>query len=353
MSYNFDPSTITDALRQPITPDLPVGEDPRLSIDGATLYRRLRDARSVARNEERRRQQSDDPGERLRLCPEWNDVRLIAEEILALHAKDIEVLVWLTEAQTRLAGFGGAAACLELMLTLVRDHGVALHSLEEDHPAERFAPIGALSGVGGEGTLIQPVRLLPLLPGAAYGECSLWELQSGARAAETAAAIRAADLAALTRHLAEIEACIAKLSDLDATLTEMFGTDAPPTARLAGVLGEAARAVRLAAGLTEAAVGPVERSEAADASTPPDSVATPAPCSREIVTREDAFRQMLEIAAFFRRTEPHSPVSAALETLVRRGRMDFLSLLAELVPDESARRAVMTKAGIEVVPGEG
>ena len=40
-----------------------------------------------------------------------------------------------------------------------------------------------------------------------------------------------------------------------------------------------------------------------------------------IRTREDAFRTLLKVAEFFRKTEPHSPISYTLEELVRRGRL--------------------------------
>ena len=332
------------ALYQPIPGASLTGANPREDAAGVVLYRQLRDARSLARSEERRRQQSSDMSERIRIAPAWDTVRSVAREILANHAKDIEALVWLTEAETRLSGFAGASACLSLMAELVETHGDALHSLPEDTAAERFEPIGALSGAGGEGTLLQPIRLLPLLPGAGFGEFSLWELQHGEDTAAAAEAIRNAPRSELETRLAEIDACLAAVAALDGRLTAMFGPDAPPTSRLTEVLGEAAAALRHAAGLSDAP-------EAAAETDAPEAEAgtAPVPARRvgPIDSREDAFRQLLEIARFFRDTEPHSPISAAIETVVRRGQMDFFALLKELVPDDGTRASVLTKAGIE------
>jgi type VI secretion system protein ImpA len=53
-----------------------------------------------------------------------------------------------------------------------------------------------------------------------------------------------------------------------------------------------------------------------------------APSGGRVQTREDAFRALLQVADFFRRTEPHSPVSYALEQAVRWGRMSLPGIVA-------------------------
>ena len=62
--------------------------------------------------------------------------------------------------------------------------------------------------------------------------------------------------------------------------------------------------------------------------------------------REDALRALSEIANFFRRTEPHSPLSYTLDEAVRRGRMTWPELLAEVVADTDARNGILTTLGI-------
>ena len=68
--------------------------------------------------------------------------------------------------------------------------------------------------------------------------------------------------------------------------------------------------------------------------------------AREIRTREQAFAELLRIAAYFRKSEPHSPISYALETLVDRGRMSLIDLLSELLPDSSSRGQFLQISGI-------
>ena len=54
----------------------------------------------------------------------------------------------------------------------------------------------------------------------------------------------------------------------------------------------------------------------------------PAAAPGQVASREDALRVLGEIANFFRRTEPHSPLSYTLDEAVRRGRMSWPELLA-------------------------
>jgi type VI secretion system protein ImpA len=65
-----------------------------------------------------------------------------------------------------------------------------------------------------------------------------------------------------------------------------------------------------------------------------------------IATREDAFRCLLKVAAFFRQTEPHTVLSYSLEQAVRWGRMPLPELLTELIPDDSARLNLFKQVGI-------
>ena len=60
-----------------------------------------------------------------------------------------------------------------------------------------------------------------------------------------------------------------------------------------------------------------------------------------------------ELAEYFKQTEPHSPVSYALEQAVRWGRMSLPELLAELMPEEALRQQVFKRVGIPTETGAG
>ena len=72
--------------------------------------------------------------------------------------------------------------------------------------------------------------------------------------------------------------------------------------------------------------------------------------SANVETRQEAFQTLLRVSEYFRQAEPHSPISYALEQVVRWGRMSLPELLSELVADRSAREEIFRRAGIPDEP---
>lgn len=66
----------------------------------------------------------------------------------------------------------------------------------------------------------------------------------------------------------------------------------------------------------------------------------------QILNREGALKQLEELSAWFRRTEPHSPLAYTLEEAVRRGRLTWPELLEELLTDKNVRDGLLVKLGI-------
>lgn len=340
-----------DTLKLPVSEASTCGIDIRVDPRTQPLYFELKDLRNTARAAER----SVSADEPIGVVPAWNDVNRLAQQILTEHSKDIEILCWLAEAQLRLRGFAGLGDTFDVMSSLVSDYWPDMHSVANDTMEDRVAPLTGLNGLGGEGVLIQALRLTPLIPDHGYGMLGLWDYQRAQRPGETA--LRedlyqtASDKSkpAMRAHLETIENCLKHFNALSQKLDELCGTDSPPVSNVRQVLQEAALAIKDMARI-EDEVQQVEAAPASD-SREPEFTETVSAGPRVtpnagIQTREDAFAQMLEAARFFRRVEPHSPTAQSLETLVRRGRMDFQELLSELLPDENARASVLTAAGI-------
>jgi len=79
----------------------------------------------------------------------------------------------------------------------------------------------------------------------------------------------------------------------------------------------------------------------------PGSQRTVSTLNKQVMTRDDALEGLLKVADFFRRTEPHSPVSYALEQAVRWGRMPLPKLLEDLVSDSGVREEMFRRLGIQ------
>ena len=63
--------------------------------------------------------------------------------------------------------------------------------------------------------------------------------------------------------------------------------------------------------------------------------------------REQALRQLGEIAEWFKRNEPNSPIGYTLDEAMRRARMAWPELVAELIADVGSRVALLTSLGMK------
>lgn len=344
-------------IADPLEKDDPCGENIRINTRARETYYRIKDARSAARTAER----GIIPGENIGLAPAWQDVSNLGLQILSSESKDVEVLAWLAEAQLRLGGFEGLRDVYAATASLLDKYFDSLHSIGDDDFEERFAPLSGLNGVGGEGTIIQAIRLTSLIPDGKFGQFSLWDFQLGQRPSEIdrreelQQAATEAGVAAMSAHLKVLTECIAAFDRLSEILDGRCGDQAPPSSNTRNVLQEAAAAIRILAGIEASSAAP-ETPEPyhkpdlhpASANDSEAEAARPRPITSDTIrSREEAFELLVAVARYFRRTEPHSPISMSIETLVRRGRMDFSELLAELLPEQHTRNAVLSAAGIQ------
>ncbi|MFD1745013.1 type VI secretion system protein TssA [Rhizobium helianthi] len=344
-----------DELKIYISEDRPCGENIRINTEARDVYFKIKDARGLARASER----MVNPGENVSLSPLWQEVRTLGLRILTSYSKDIEVLAWLTEAEVRLNGYAGLRDVYGLTVSLLEQYFDALHSIGDEDDEERFAPFAGLNGIGSEGTLIQAIRLTPLIPGAKFGQFTLWDFQVSQRPGQERVredlenAFANLNVAQISGQFAAISDCIALFDRITEILEQKCGALAPASSNTRNVLAEAAAALRFLGHISEegeegaagSLVSETEQPLSVDGAAAQHLVRKPS--ADAISSREEAFEILLAVARYFKKTEPHSPISLSLETLVRRGRMGFSDLLAELLPDAHQRQAVLTAAGIK------
>jgi type VI secretion system protein ImpA len=354
----FDP----DALRGAISEEMPAGADPRENYAPQSMYFRLRDARSEARAAER---QADASPDGAGVPPaDWDSVVQLGTELLATEAKDLEVAAWCGEALLRTDGLPGLTAALVLMRGLVEDYWDTLHPIpDEEGMARRVAPIAGLNGEGGDGTLAQPLRKLLLFERRDGTPLALWQYQQSAELAViTDAARREQRIASGVAPFDQVEAeaqttgrsSLAELrraavaafdawQSLTTALEERAGADAPSMGRVRDLLADVLAICDryCPSGSDAEPVTPVSSPQATA------TAAISAPHHTGVIaTREDALRILGEVAEFFRRTEPHSPLAYTLYEAVRRGRLSWPELLEEIVPDTDSRASILRSLGI-------
>jgi len=370
------------ALVAPIPGEMPAGQDLREDKSPESLYFRLRDARREASAAERAADAPKDdsdprPVDAAPVSPilQWRVVRELATEALTLHSKDLEIAAWLTEALLRDAGLNGLTAGFRLLAGLAEEFwDDVFPQPDEEGIATRVAPVAALNGVGREGTLIQPLRKIVLYERpqdnsplyfwqyelsqdiVSSGNAEQRQERYEARglppfeAIANEASLVQASLAELRR---EIGAAAEAWQELGRVFEERAGADGPPTSGIRDVLEK----VRFAADRLAGPHQNVSEAETPAAATsmpsaPPDGAAAGAPATTGLASREEALRALAQIADYFRRTEPNSPLAYTLQEAVRRGRMTWPELLSEIVPDTTARSAILSSLGIRPPPRE-
>ena len=302
--------------------------------------------------------------------PEWRTVRQTAIKILSSSAKDIEVAAWLTEALVRSDGLRGLEAGALIITGLAREFWESglFPTPDPDDAADRLSAVDGLSGSTGDGTIIQPLRKLTLFSrpdGSAvplYKFDASMKLQGEADKAKVAQRIasgvvpfeelereaKAAGGAVFAALRQQARAALAAWNAMAETLDRLAGADGPSTGRVRAVLEEILDvAQRFAPVETDAAPGEIDDPHVPMA----ENQAGTGGAGLRLAgaeTREGMLADLGRIAAFFRRTEPHSPLSYTLDEAVRRGRLSLPELLEELVPDVATRGQILTQLGIRM-----
>ena len=361
-----------EALLAPLPEGNGAGEDLRPDYSPTSLYQRVRTQRNDARAGERAIDGADPEANPAAVAAAWREVKKLGVEALAGKSKDFEIASWLAEAAVRVDGLPGLADAAEVIAGLCNQYwDQGFPGLDtEDGLEDRGAPIGGLSGEGADGTLMASIRRYPLFQ---RGDGSDGDLFTWQRAEETAAIGDAerkqarinagvpdfdalqnearASIGPLRRAGQEARAALAAWAAMDAAVSARFGGSAPSTRRVS----EALQAIidletRIAGAPVEAAPEDVPEEAAAGDAGGGAAVAgaSAAAGPKPMRTRDDAIRQLEEIANFFRKTEPHSPLAFTLDDAVRRARLSLPELLAEVLPDAGARRMLLTTLGIRV-----
>jgi type VI secretion system protein ImpA len=364
-----------DNLLAPIAGDNPAGVDLREDFAPDSVYRRVRAARAEAREAERRLVYEDQGGGPRSNAGNWQPILDLTPQAIAERSKDLELAALLTEALVREHGFAGLRDGFRLARELAERFWDGLYPMpDEEGVVARVAPLTGLNGEDGEGLLIAPIGKVPITQRSAVGPFNMRDYQRAreidaiadpdkrARRLEQPGvvttemfetAVSATTAEFFTNLLEDLEQCADEFGQLCEVLEEKCGQDesgyseAPPSSNIRGALAECRETVEAiardvlgldapedeAAGGASTALGPAQM---------PGAVA-----ANQVHNREEAFRALLRVADFFKRTEPHSPVSYALEQAVRWGKMPLPDLLGELITDSAAREQLFKLVGIK------
>jgi type VI secretion system protein ImpA len=308
---------------------------------------------------------------------DWRAVSTQAAALLATRSKDLQVAVWLVEAEAHRRGFAGLADGFTLIAGLARDFWPTLYPpLDPRDPDARNAPLEWLN----EKLPILLQQIPVTRSGTAADIAYCWtdhingQRHEVARKHDPRAAAQAEEagrvslsaftesalhtppplLVAIYRDLAAAQTALANLQGL---LDELAGRAAPSLVGLARQIEEIGGWVR--ALLIERHAMPmveIERVEETmiNAAELDDDLASAVPgaapattTAGPITSRDDAFRRLAEAADYLFRAEPHSPVPYLVQRAIIWGQMPFHELMPELMRNPAYVSMLMELMGVQ------
>ncbi|HMY40218.1 MAG TPA: type VI secretion system protein TssA, partial [Marinagarivorans sp.] len=132
-------------------------------------------------------------------------------------------------------------------------------------------------------------------------------------------------------------------------------SEAPPSSAITNLLKDCITAVTFLGGnkivaetsTVDDSLNAAQESDHSDNAAAGAGAAAVQPVTRALANRDQAFKQLAEIAEFFRKTEPHSPISYMLEKAVRWGNMPLHELMQELISDDATRNRYSELTGVK------
>ncbi len=344
-----------ETLLAPIPGENPAGE----SMQYAGLYDEIREARRAEDN------LAQGDWQRESKVADWDTVESLATDALAKRTKDLQVCAWLAESLTKLHGFAGLRDGLRLMRGLHEQFWESVYPEIDEGDLEGRA--NALSWMDGQ--LSIAVKEVPITKSPAGDQYSYldWEQsrqldipenidsadpEAQARAGEirqraaeegkiTSEEWRKAKNATRRAFYEEIYSLLNECWDefhaLDRVIDEKFGRQTPGLGALKKGLDEVRTLVeKLVKEKRIAEPDPVTadgEEAAATAESTDGQGAVVRAIGGPVGTRADALRRLAEVADFFQKTEPHSPVSYLVQRAIKWGQMPLEMWLQDVIKD--------------------
>ena len=295
----------------------------------------------------------------------------LAEDILLRTSKDLQAAAWLGEAVIARHGLEGARDGFDLLRGLLDGFWDGLYPrIEDDDLEERASKLAWFASYGSRALQTMLLNEDAQAPLTLAGWIDSREVDNLGR--QNAEAYQAAlddgrvngevfdsGMLAMSeegvRSRAELaQAAREAVARFSAASDARLGRDAPNL----GALDDALKKIQqiYARVATAKGIGGVASGEAAD-DAPASGATGGVPVAGgvavaldlgggSLASKDAALRALGEIAGFFRRTEPHSPVAYLLERAVAWANLPLEDFLAEVVRDESVLSSIRERVGL-------
>lgn len=306
---------------------------------------------------------------------DWREAQSLAEDILLRTSKDLQAAVWLGEAAIARYGLEGARDSFDLLTGLLEQYWDGLFPRAEDGDLEERASKLAWFGTYGSRALQSlvlnddPQAALTLAGwidsrevdnlGRQNAEAYQAALDEGRISGETYDTRMQSTQESVIRERIDLaQAAREAFARFSARSDERLGRDAPSLAAIDDALKKIQQVyakVAAAKGLGGIIAAPVEDA-GGEAGTQVSAAVAGGRSggggvaldlnAGSLASKEAALRALGEIAGFFRRTEPHSPVAYLLDRAVYWANMPLEQFLAEIVRDEGTLSSIRERVGL-------
>ncbi len=351
-----------EALLVPVAGENPAGEN--------LQYSGLHDEIREARRAEEALEQGD--WQRELKTADWDRVLQLCRDALSQKTKDLQVAAWLTEALVQKGGLAGLRDGLRIARGLHEKYWDAVYPPVEDGDLEARA--NSLAWLDRQAAAAFQAVPLTKAPGASYSfvqmeDAKKLELPANAaslsaealaalnqereRAAsegritlETFTKARNATKRAFYEETASLLAeCREEFKALDKVMDEKFGRETPGLGELRKSLERVGAWIDKT--VKEKRVEEPDPTEAgAEAAEGEGAAAGPGAATGPVKTRQDALRRLAEVADYFRRTEPHSPVSYLVQRAITWGQMPLDAWLTDVIKDGALLESIRETLGL-------
>ena len=359
-----------ESFLAPIEGENPSGE----SLQYSGLYDEIREAR--------RSEENLDQGEYRHetKAANWGQVIDLASDALASKTKDLQISVWLAEALARTEGFPGIRDGLKLTRLIIETFWDTMYPEIDEGDLEGRANI--LYWLDRQVGII--IREIPITnsPGGNNYSYYQWEESRDFDIPEKTEGLdyeqsqrinelrtRAVEEKKVTSEQwrsaknptrrafyeqlnINVTECWEEFKALDNAMDKCFGRETPGL----GAIKKSMEDLRhlLEALLKEKRLlepDPVEVSPDAEAGEGAGESSSTGISSGPVRSRAEALKRLAEVADYFRKTEPHSPVAYLVQRAIRWGEMPLDSWLSDVVKDDNVLSAIREILGIKASDG--
>lgn len=365
-----------ETLLTPIDAAMPTGK----SVRGNGVYSAIKEAR-----------REDDPTLPLGSWAyelkraDWNKVSDIAVHAIASKSKDLQLAVWLLEAQINTTGFDGIASCIVLMEALCKNYWLELHPQMENGDAEYRINILRWANE----KLLPTVRQIPITSCGrghdfhwadweqakrneqiknANGNRSDSKLE-GITPNEFATAMAGTPTEVHSNLYRKLADALESIESLVTTLEQLWGEEAPSLNALAGLLEQIQsivaselykRGVRISAMSKHPRLEEGAGKDGADGGSGGGDGSGGAGSGGDgesgdgggggeqgpIRSRADAYARLAEAADYLMHLEPHSPAPYLVQRAVEWGNLNTAELYHEVFVKFAGQLSIFELLGI-------